>query len=209
MKKNNLYKKRSKILTCAKSIIKFDGWNDKLILSISDNLKVPSENILILFPKGYLDLLKFYISEEEERFIQSINKLNFNNMRVHEKIIRMIMTSIKNNQNEKELIRKTFNALIRPKNIKYGLNLLYNIVDEIWYFAGDKSTDFNYYTKRIILAKIYSFTLIYWLNNEDKNLSKTKKFLTQSLENTLKIKTIKKDLSKKIQKSYNKFKLAS
>ena len=28
---------------------------------------------------------------------------------------------IKNNQNEKELIRKTFNALIRPKNIKYGL----------------------------------------------------------------------------------------
>ena len=62
MKKNNLYKKRLKILTCAKSIIKFDGWNDKLVFSISDNLRVPSENILILFPRGYLDLLKFFSS---------------------------------------------------------------------------------------------------------------------------------------------------
>ena len=30
-------------------------------------------------------------------------------------------------------------------------------------FAGDNSTDFNFYSKRAILASIYSITLIYIL----------------------------------------------
>ena len=32
------------------------------------------------------------------------------------------------------------------------------MVDDIWYMAGDKSTDFNWYTKRAILAAIYTST---------------------------------------------------
>ena len=32
---------------------------------------------------------------------------------------------------------------------------LYKTVDNMWYLAGDNSTDFNFYTKRLTLALIY------------------------------------------------------
>lgn len=30
--------------------------------------------------------------------------------------------------------------------------------DDIWYYAGDRSTDFNWYTKRGILGAVYCAT---------------------------------------------------
>ena len=60
----------------------------------------------------------------------------------------------------------------------------YRTVDNIWYLAGDKSTDYNFYTKRFILACVYYSTLIYWLKITDNNLEKTKKFIEKSIKNT-------------------------
>ncbi len=36
-------------------------------------------------------------------------------------------------------------------------------VDAIWHAAGDRSADFSWYTKRAILAAVYSSTLLYWV----------------------------------------------
>ena len=60
---------------------------------------------------------------------------------------------------------------------------LYKTVDNMWYLAGDNSTDFNFYTKRLTLALIYVNALIVFFNkdynqaelNIDKNLKKISK----------------------------------
>ena len=35
-------------------------------------------------------------------------------------------------------------------------------VDAIWHAAGDRSADFSWYTKRAILAAVYTATVLYW-----------------------------------------------
>ena len=45
-----------------------------------------------------------------------------------------------------------------PSNAPTALENLGLMVDDIWYCAGDRSTDFNWYTKRALLATIYSST---------------------------------------------------
>ena len=50
----------------------------------------------------------------------------------------------------------------------------------MWYLAGDNSTDFNFYTKRIILAGIYTSTMIHFINNE--NIDGTIDFLNNQLK---------------------------
>ena len=51
-----------------------------------------------------------------------------------------------------------------PTNAPTALENLALMVDDIWYYAGDRSTDFNWYTKRGLLAAIYSSTGVYvWL----------------------------------------------
>lgn len=41
-----------------------------------------------------------------------------------------------------------------PKSLHYGLEL----VDSMWYHAGDKSLDYNWYTKRLTLLAVYKST---------------------------------------------------
>ena len=45
-----------------------------------------------------------------------------------------------------------------PNNLSSSLERFATMVDDIWYYAGDRSTDFNWYTKRGILAAVYCTT---------------------------------------------------
>ena len=45
---------------------------------------------------------------------------------------------------------------------------LYKVSSNIWYDIGDKSTDFNYYTKRLILFNIIRNSLFYWRKTLDQ-----------------------------------------
>ncbi len=42
----------------------------------------------------------------------------------------------------------------------------YKTISEIWYASGDQSVDFNFYTKRVMLAPVLASTVFYWLADE-------------------------------------------
>ena len=62
---------------------------------------------------------------------------------------------------------------------------LYNSVDTIWYLAGDNSTDFSYYTKRIILALIYANALFVLYNKDFNEVELTQAFSQVKVNGTL------------------------
>ena len=81
-----------------------------------------------------------------------------------------------------------------PKNSLLGISSLYKTVDNIWFLAGDNSLDFNFYTKRLILAGIYTAVLLYWFNDDNKDLKRTKSFLIKQIKRTSFIKKIKNSI---------------
>ena len=76
---------------------------------------------------------------------------------------------------------------------------LFKIADEIWFLAGDKSTDYNYYTKRIILMNIYAITFSFFVFDNSKDLERTKKFLDKEISAVLKFGNLKNKLKKNIK----------
>ena len=76
---------------------------------------------------------------------------------------------------------------------------LFKIADEIWFLAGDKSTDYNYYTKRIILMNIYAITFSFFVFDNSKDLERTKKFLDREISAVLKFGNLKNKLKKNIK----------
>ena len=76
---------------------------------------------------------------------------------------------------------------------------LFKIADEIWFLAGDKSTDYNYYTKRIILMNIYAITFSFFVFDNSKDLERTKKFLDKEISAVLKFGNFKNKLKKNIK----------
>ena len=191
MRKINLTSIRLDILRRAKKHIVLNGWNDKIFSLIAKEGKYKEKEIISFFPEGYKSLLKLYLYNADQEMIEACKKINFIRMRTSERVKRIILLRLKKNEKDKKLIKKTIFTLILPKHTKIATLGLYNTIDNIWYIAGDNSTDFNYYSKRAILISIYSATLFYWVNKNYTTLEQTKIFLNKQFKNVSKIPNLK------------------
>jgi len=191
MKKIDLNKTRSDIFDLSMQYIIINGWNNNLFKLITQNNNYKYEEIISLFPNGYVDLLKYFFERLNQELTFSFNNSNFLTLKTHEKIREIILLRLKNYNTKKKIIKRTYFTLLLPINSKIASLLLYKTIDQMWYIAGDSSTDFNYYSKRAILAAIYSSTVLYWINN-DYNFKKTKIFLDNKLLQVFRITRIKR-----------------
>ena len=73
-----------------------------------------------------------------------------------------------------------------PQNAGMAAQALYRTVDEIWWLAGDRSTDWNFYSKRGLLAGVYSSTLLFWLNDKSDGFEETWAFLDRRIADVMK-----------------------
>ena len=57
----------------------------------------------------------------------------------------------------------------------------------MWHAAGDTATDFNYYTKRALLAGVYGATLLCWLDDRSPGFEDTWAFLDRRIADIMRI----------------------
>ncbi len=149
------------------------------------------------FPKGLDDVLLNFLRLNEEKLINisRLKKNIFTNLRVHEKIIFIIMEYLKILNNYKKSFKQLFVYMLINARFILANRVLFQIADQTWFISGDKSIDFNYYTKRLILMKVYLLTFLFWLKNEDtKNMDKTKVFVEKVIKRVLTFGKIKSRL---------------
>ena len=77
-------------------------------------------------------------------------------------------------------------------NNKISKKSLYNSVNTMWYLAGDNSTDFNFYTKRLILSGVYTNALFVFFSKEMKHVEEN---IDKNLKRISKIPRIKERIS--------------
>ena len=68
----------------------------------------------------------------------------------------------------REACRRLMSFLALPPNAGLAASSTWKTVNAMWYAAGDTSTDFNFYTKRALLASVYASTVLYWLGDESE-----------------------------------------
>ncbi|XP_005089814.1 ubiquinone biosynthesis protein COQ9, mitochondrial isoform X2 [Aplysia californica] len=69
-----------------------------------------------------------------------------------------------------------------PQNAAESWTNLLNLVDEIWFHAGDRSVDFNWYTKRLALAGVYKTSEVFMLQDKSEDQQETWAFMDRRLE---------------------------
>jgi ubiquinone biosynthesis protein COQ9 len=177
------------ILKKAKLYASENGWNDNLFMTIAKFSKFNYHEIIALFPNGCLDLIEMYLEEINKEMTLQSQKINLIQLRVHERIKELFILRLKIMLKEKKLISKTFFYLLMPQNYKHTSKILYKTVDQMWFLAGDNSTDFNFYSKRMILSSIYFIVMVHFINNE--NIEETISILNKQLKRVSKIPSIK------------------
>ena len=188
----NLKKLRNNIYKEAKLTVLKYGWNENLFDNIANESVFSYEEIYALFPEGYSSIIQMYLEEIDRVMTKESKKINLIRLKTHERIRELCILRLNIMAKEKNLISKTFLHLLLPSNYKFSLKNLYNTVDQMWFLAGDNSTDFNFYSKRIILASIYTSTIIHFINND--NMDETLFLLDKLLRKVSKIPKVKSNI---------------
>ena len=195
------FNKNKIIIQLLKNITEFNDLDDALLKTFSQ-LKINEDKYYEikqeLLPKGLSSLMNELNSIINTKLSKEKKPIRFKSFKINEKIkyflIRRLMI-FQSLVNKKEFFKK----VLKPNSILSANKILFKIADEIWFLAGDKSTDYNYYTKRIILMKIYAITFSFFVFDDSKNLEKTKKFLDKEINLVLKFGSLKKKLKNGIR----------
>jgi len=91
----------------------------------------------------------------------------------------------------REGLRRLLAFLALPLNLPLAARLLYRTVDALWFEAGDRSTDFSFYTKRGLLAGIYAGTTLCWLDDKTAGFARTRDFLDRRISEVMQIPRLK------------------
>ena len=171
MKTQNKYlnNKRLKILKLAKLIIAEEGLNSNTFETIALKHTLDINEINLLFPDGNKDLLEYSLDQlniELQEYCKSIDLIR---LPLHKRIRKILLSKIEIMNKEKNFYKKIFLKSLLPNKTISLSKQLYKSIDQIWYLAGDTSVDFNFYTKRLILAGIYSRVVLFFFNNNNQN----------------------------------------
>ena len=156
--------------------------NEKKIEEVNNNILYDGINSLIIS-------INLFINQE----MKTLKSKDFKKLRVNEKIRFLVLSRLKiiDKFFDRKLI---FKLVVKQKSISKAGAMLFNVSDEIWHLSGDTSTDFNYYTKRIILMNIYFASFFYFLRDNSVEYSKTKDFIDKQISYVLKFGKLKSNL---------------
>ena len=88
-------------------------------------------------------------SKDKEKLEKAIKKIKSTNLKIETLLFEVLQEYITDKNSNIEDLKICNDKITKFKNI-------FNISSDLWYLAGDQSSDYNYYTKRIILSSIIS-----------------------------------------------------
>ena len=83
--------------------------------------------------------------------------------KLSQRVRTLIATRLTQAEPHRAAVRRGLAVLATPGQAIRAARCTAGTVDAIWHAAGDRSADFSWYTKRAILAGVYSSTLLYWV----------------------------------------------
>ena len=196
--KNNEVKDR--LLLAMLPHVAFDGWSLKSLAAGRCDLKDEELEASLLFPRGMQDVAVHFGDYLDRAMLIELGKIDLDKLSIRERITTSVLLRLRLLSPHKEAIRRLLSFLALPGNHPVGMKITMKTVDLIWYTAGDTATDFNYYTKRGLLASIYGLTILYWLSDTSQDLAETELFLAQRLNSVMQIPKLRSRIVKQLER---------
>ena len=179
--------KSNKILQAVLTEVPFDGWTDSAYERGLKKAEVARGEADLLFPQGVRDLIELFGETADQAMLAKIKaEPGFQRFRVRDKIMFAVKARLEFLTPHREAVRRMMIWYALLPHLVLGLKRLSKTVDLIWVEAGDVYTDFNYYTKRVLLAGIVKATMVVWLDDETSGCQASWDFLERRISEVLK-----------------------
>jgi ubiquinone biosynthesis protein COQ9 len=199
---------REALLKATLSHVPFDGWTHTALMAGARDCGIEPALADNAFPGGMAELLDFYHRVADIEMVRALEaQPDLAKMRVRNKVALAIRLRLEANAGNREAIRQALSFLALPTNAPLGAKCLYRTVDAIWYAVGDKATDFSFYTKRALLAGVYSATVLYWLGDKSEGFADSWAFLDRRIDDVMKIGQLRAGLDRFLDQLPDPFRL--
>ena len=186
---NNQYAKKNLMFKEITKLLDSMNWSDELIKVAEVNCDFAINYHKLLLPNGVTSIVQEFENWLDIEMLSILSKLE-KPKKIREQIALALETRIIN-QVPKNVILKNNSFFLIPTNLLAGNESACQTCDLIWKYAGDKSTDYNYYTKRGLLLPVYLSAKMFYIADNSKKQEKTKEFIKNALDNIINIASFK------------------
>ncbi|MFQ5785714.1 MAG: COQ9 family protein [Alphaproteobacteria bacterium] len=178
---------RRDLLAATLAQVPFEGWSARALAAGARDAGVAMGAARRAFPRGIADLVAFWGEQGDRRMLEMLADIDLDSMRVRERIATLVRLRLEVDAEHREALRLALGRAMLPGEAPHALGALWRRVDAMWRAAGDTATDYNYYTKRGLLAGVYASTLLYWLDDKSRGSAATWAFLDRRVAEVLKV----------------------
>ncbi len=185
----------------------FDGWTQQclnksaLAAGMTTN-EIERGDLLLAFPNGVADILDFWSEIEDQKMLEAFQGADPAPTRIRDKVTYLVRVRLEGLTANREAARRAAATLALPNYASLGAKLSWRTSDTIWRELGDKSMDYNFYTKRATLNAVYLSSLSHWLAEEvttgENAYQGSWEFLDARIENIMQFEKVKAKVLKAV-----------
>jgi ubiquinone biosynthesis protein COQ9 len=169
----------------------FDGWTQAAVDSAAAQLAIDPVQARLAMPKKAAAMVDVYIQEVDRGLEAWFTPERLAGMKIREKIRSLVWRRLEIMGPAREGVRKGLALLAMPQNLPLAVRISWRTADLMWRAAGDTSTDFNHYTKRMTLGAVYGSTLLIWLDDQSEGWADTTAFLDRRIDDVMRFEKFK------------------
>ena len=169
--------KEKSIFTKLHSEFKNGIFNDFNISSVLKKNSISEEDFYYFFPNKTKSLCNFFLSNLQLKLEKKIKNKIKNEKSISKRVNFILFELISLLNEDKDISLYFLNYISRKPTYLKKISIKFS--DRVWRLLEDKSVDFNYYTKRLILSQILINSILYWRGSND--LNKTQIFIEKQI----------------------------
>ena len=169
----------------------FEGWSEKALDTAAATIGVPADRARLAFAGGAGQMVDAWFASVDRRMAEALPAEKLAGMRVRDRITQLVLARLALLAPHREALRRALAVLAMPHHVAMGTAVGWRAAETMWRLAGDNSTGFAHYTKRMTLLGVYAATLLVFIDDESEDYAETRAFLDRRIDDVMKFEKFK------------------
>ena len=174
----------------------FDGWGEDALEMAAEIEGVDPALARLAFKSGRqqadpMEMIRAWIDTIDARMAADLSPEELASLKIRDRIRALVAWRLEAVAGQEEALRRAMAIMAMPRNARASLKTGWNSADLMWRMAGDRATDYNHYTKRAILAALYTSVLTVFVGDESEGKAETFAFLDRRIDNVMQFEKVK------------------
>lgn len=169
----------------------FDGWTAEALTLAAQATGIDPAVAALAFPGGAMDMIDAWFAHIDNVMLAKLPPEALAAMKIRARITALVEARLDLLATDIEALRRALAVLALPQNLPRTTKLGWRAADAMWHAAGDTATDFNHYSKRVILGGVYMATIMAMMDDDSEDHADTRAFLGRRIDGIMRFEKFK------------------